>query len=134
MGSALLESDIKKLYTLRDSFAERKDLRQSWFDSATPPCNWAGVTCEGRTVVAIKLSSMPLYIPFPSSIVAFQSLIRLHIRGCGISGEIPESLGNLRHVQYLDLSNNKLTGLVLDSLYNLKMLKEIFTKTVCLDI
>jgi hypothetical protein len=45
--------------------------------------------------VAINLSSVPLHVPFPSSIVALQSLVVLNFRGCGISGEIPEALWNL---------------------------------------
>ncbi|TVU32924.1 hypothetical protein EJB05_24689, partial [Eragrostis curvula] len=122
---ALAESDVNKLYSLKDSFTKTKGFLQSWFDSEIPPCNWWGVTCEGRTVVAIDLSSVPLHSPFPSGIMAFQSLVGLYLSGCGISGEIPEALGNLQHLQYLDLKNNQLTGPIPGSLYNLKMLKEI---------
>ncbi|GJM92074.1 hypothetical protein PR202_ga08502 [Eleusine coracana subsp. coracana] len=46
--------------------------------------------------------------------------------GCGFSGELPDAWGNLQHLEYLDLSNNQLTGALPVSLYGLKMLKEMF--------
>ncbi|XP_073364724.1 leucine-rich repeat receptor protein kinase MSP1-like [Aegilops tauschii subsp. strangulata] len=118
-------SDIKSLFTLRHSIAEEKGFLRSWFDSETPPCSWLGITCSGRSVVAIDLSSMPLYVRFPSCIGAFESLVLLNLSGCGFTGELPDTLGNLQRLQYLELNDNQLTGHLPDSLYTLKMLKEM---------
>ncbi|VAH67689.1 unnamed protein product [Triticum turgidum subsp. durum] len=118
-------SDIKSLFTLRHSIAEEKGFLRSWFDSETPPCSWLGITCSGRSVVAIDLSSMPLYVRFPSCIGAFESLVLLNLSGCGFTGELPDTLGNLQRLQYLELNDNQLTGPLPPSLYTLKMLKEM---------
>uniref|UniRef100_M8BQ53 non-specific serine/threonine protein kinase n=1 Tax=Aegilops tauschii TaxID=37682 RepID=M8BQ53_AEGTA len=118
-------SDIKSLFTLRHSIAEEKGFLRSWFDSETPPCSWLGITCSGRSVVAIDLSSMPLYVRFPSCIGAFESLVLLNLSGCGFTGEVRDTLGNLQRLQYLELNDNQLSGSLPPSLYTLKMLKEM---------
>ncbi|KAL6616609.1 hypothetical protein ACP70R_038879 [Stipagrostis hirtigluma subsp. patula] len=124
--STLAESsDIHALFTLRDSVTEGKGFLHNWFDSETPPCSWTGITCVGRTVVAIDLSYMPLYTPFPFCIRSFQSLERLNFSGCGFSGELPDIWGSLQRLRYVDLSYNQLIGALPASLYGLKMLEEI---------
>jgi Leucine-rich repeat (LRR) protein len=59
--------------------------------------------------VVTELSSVSLYAPFPC-IGAFKSLVELNFSGCGFTSELPDALGILQHLQYLDLSNNHLTG------------------------
>ncbi|XP_023155950.1 leucine-rich repeat receptor protein kinase MSP1, partial [Zea mays] len=118
-------SDIKNLYALRDELVESKQFLQDWFDIESPPCLWSHITCVDKSVAVIDLSNIPLHVPFPLCITAFQALARLNLSRCDLFGEIPEALGNLKHLQYLDLSSNQLTGIVPFSLYDLKMLKEI---------
>ena len=45
------------------------------------------------------------------------------LEGNGITGEIPEELGNLSNLTTLNLGNNRLTGEIPSSLGNLKKLR-----------
>ncbi|EMS56119.1 Leucine-rich repeat receptor protein kinase EXS [Triticum urartu] len=130
--SASPESDKRNLFALRNAIPQGKGFLHDWFDPKTPPCSWSGITCAGDAVVAIDLSHVPLYVPFPSCIGTFQLLVRLKVSGCQFNGELPEVVGNLRQLQYLDLSNNQLAGPLPVSLFDLKMLKELVLDKNCL--
>ncbi|PSS13941.1 LRR receptor-like serine/threonine-protein kinase [Actinidia chinensis var. chinensis] len=72
------------------------------YNFSAPICTWQGVFCEKENVVGLVAS------------------------GLGLSGLIPEtSIGKLNKLEYLDLSNNKITALSSDfwSLGSLKALK-----------
>ncbi|TVU17254.1 hypothetical protein EJB05_33273, partial [Eragrostis curvula] len=114
-------NDIRSLFTLRDAVTEGKGFLRNWFHSEIPPCSWSGISCVGRTVVAIDLSPVPVYAPFPSCIGSFRSLVRLDFS----HQSLLDTWGNLQLLQYLDLSNNQLTGVLPASLYGFKMLKEM---------
>ncbi|CAL5075608.1 unnamed protein product [Urochloa decumbens] len=68
-------------------------------------CGWTGVTCSG---------------PLSSGRVT-----ALRLRGLGLVGTISVHLGNLTHLQALDLSDNKLEGEIPPSLANCIMLQNL---------
>ncbi|KAM5554373.1 hypothetical protein ABKV19_022647 [Rosa sericea] len=62
-------------------------------------------------LMSLKLSSTNFFINLPSLIERFPSLKELGVSSCNISeGPVPFSLGNLRDLIYLDLSDNKFNG------------------------
>lgn len=76
---------------------------------SNPVCSWQGVSCDSKQENVIKLSAS----------------------GLGLSGSIPETtIGKLRKLQSLDLSNNKITRLPSDfwSFGSLKFLNLSFNQ------
>ncbi|CAL9152769.1 unnamed protein product [Musa hybrid cultivar] len=128
ISDATYTGDIEKLFTLRDSLAERRIFLSSWFNVETP-CNWSGITCAGPTVQAIDLSYTPLNVRIPSCLGEFRHLRLLNFSSCDLSGHIPETFGDLQNLQSLDLSKNHLSGVLPSSLANLQMLRELVLDT-----
>ena len=63
--------------------------------------------------------------PIPASLGGVKSLEILELSNCQLTGEIPSTLGNLENLIWLNLSNNQLTGEIPASFENLQSLKGI---------
>ncbi len=64
-------------------------------------------------------------VQIPASLGGVKSLEILELSNCQLTGEIPSSLGNLENLVWLNLSNNQLTGEIPASFENLHSLKAI---------
>ncbi|KAJ0703075.1 putative non-specific serine/threonine protein kinase [Helianthus annuus] len=117
--------DTSSLIALRNSLLERKDVVSTWFGSTMRPCNWTGIMCESFVVHQISLSctSSPLSLPFPKILEEFKSLKHLSVRHCGFNGRIYSDFWTLEHLETLDLSDNRLSGVLPLAISNLKKLK-----------
>ncbi|KAK9911018.1 hypothetical protein M0R45_034945 [Rubus argutus] len=74
-------------------------------------------------LMSLKLSFTSFLINLSSLIEDFDSLKELHVSECNISeSPLPFSLGNLRHLTYLDLSSNNFNGQIPSFLKNLTQL------------
>ena len=73
-------------------------------------CEWEGIQCIDNEVVAIYRNSNGLTGSIPQSIGQLTTLVILDLKNNNISGFIPSSIGNLAKLRQLILSNNKLTG------------------------
>ena len=105
-------SDMEVLSTVRKSLIRRKDIIPSWFYPEIPVCNLTGVDCRGVDVFGVNLpcSSSPLDLPFPSSIGELKHLMYLNLSQCGLTGEISDNIWSLENLEILDLSGNMLSG------------------------
>ncbi|MYA83454.1 MAG: hypothetical protein F4155_14330 [Acidimicrobiales bacterium] len=83
--------------------------RNGLWGSAAPLGQWHGVTTDsdGR-VVRLELPSNGLSGELPESIGQLTYLRRLDLADNGLHGEIPRGIGGLRSLRELDLQNNRL--------------------------
>ncbi|KAJ8425520.1 hypothetical protein Cgig2_019247 [Carnegiea gigantea] len=126
-SACIASSDVEILSALRKSLMQRQDMIPNWFYSEIPPCNWTGVDCKGSEVHGLNLpcKSSPLELPFPGSIGELKNLRYLNLSQCRLRGVIPENLWSLEKLEILDLSSNRLSGSLSSMLSNLKVLREL---------
>ncbi|KAK2967076.1 hypothetical protein RJ640_014015, partial [Escallonia rubra] len=86
-------------------------LATNW-SSATPVCNWAGVTCSRRhnRVAALNLSYMGLVGTIPPDIGNISFLASLDIRNNSFTGNLPKEMAHLRRLKELNLHYNEFSG------------------------
>jgi Leucine-rich repeat (LRR) protein len=72
-----------------------------WLVTDTP-CSWFGVVCENG------------------------KLTEVHLAGNGLLGQLPESVGDLSDLEYLNVNDNELTGTVPDSIGHLTELQGLW--------
>ncbi|KAK1383684.1 putative leucine-rich repeat receptor-like protein kinase [Heracleum sosnowskyi] len=124
-----MASDIKST----NSSAEARALLESgWWGKYNVPagtnqshCTWQGISCNGTgSVTSINLSG--LYVGLELSDLNFSTLPnleRLILRSCSLNGSsLSYQPGTLSKLAYLDLSQNFLTGQLLNFLTNLAQL------------
>ncbi|MBC6476608.1 MAG: cadherin-like domain-containing protein [Hormoscilla sp. GM7CHS1pb] len=122
--------DYAALQDLSDSI-DGENWKKKWDTSSpTPPKasvvnTWPGVTVESGRVTEIALDDNDLSGPLPDSLGNLSNLKFLDMSYNDLTGTIPDSLGNLSNLKTLDLDRNDLSGSIPDSLGNLINLKEL---------
>ncbi|XP_015084751.1 receptor-like protein 9DC3 [Solanum pennellii] len=75
-----------------------------------------------KSVLELDFSYTGIFGKVPDSIGILQSLWRLNLFNCHLSGSIPESFGNLTTIRELILSGNNFTGNILSTISKLNKL------------
>ncbi|GLU06079.1 hypothetical protein SLE2022_231420 [Rubroshorea leprosula] len=136
--------DAAVLFALK---TEYKNFPPNWLGS--DPCGdgWVGIKCTDSRVTSITLPSMGLEgqvfgdIPsltelqtldlsynkgltgsLPESIGNLRKLTNLNLVGCGFTGPIPDTIGNLQQLAILSLNSNNFEGQIPPSIGNLSNL------------
>ncbi|XP_047973676.1 MDIS1-interacting receptor like kinase 2-like [Salvia hispanica] len=95
-------------------------------------CHWKGITCDDHGRVAqISLQSKVGCDDKPWNChdvgyldpLVFTSVTSIHLTSCGLYGFIPEEIGSLSNLSYLNLSNNQLNSQLPLSLSTLRELR-----------
>ncbi|KAH3757189.1 Protein kinase domain [Pelomyxa schiedti] len=105
-----------------------------WGNVSVNPCTFStacdmplkGVTCwSDYHLMKLELSYEPMVGSLPSCVSAFGNITEMVFFACGITGPLPDSLGNLTTLQLLRISNSALSGTIpttLSQLVNLRTL------------
>jgi len=112
----IARADARALEKLWEGWGRDKGLRgwgKPWL------CNATGVECNARgRVTSLFLFSVPLQGTISSSIGTLD-LVTLNLGWNNLTGTLPASIGNMRHLTSLYLSSNNLTGSLPASIGNL---------------
>ena len=87
------------------------------FLSSAHECQWLGVSSESRRVVDASTGKL--------TEVLEDFLVAIDLSGIGLSGSIPQELGNLRNLQDLCLYSNYISGRIMESLESLEDLSYV---------
>ena len=128
--SGIPNSELTALLDLADTTSV------GWDTSITAgACDWVGVTCRDDTVVGLHLCCRGLTGHLPESIGNLTHLERFSVGENALSGQLPASMGNLGSLTELNLGGNQFTGPIsivssLTSLFYLYLSKNQFTDSL----
>uniref|UniRef100_A0A0D9WN17 non-specific serine/threonine protein kinase n=1 Tax=Leersia perrieri TaxID=77586 RepID=A0A0D9WN17_9ORYZ len=119
-GSTLLE--IKK------SFRNVDNVLYDW--AGGDYCSWRGVLCDNVTfaVAALNLSGLNLGGEISPAVGRLKGIISIDLKSNGLSGQIPDEIGDCSSLRILDLSFNNLDGDIPFSVSKLKHLESLILK------
>ncbi|WVZ02832.1 hypothetical protein V8G54_023638 [Vigna mungo] len=109
-------SDMDALLKMKDSMKGHKAKEDSLSDwkfstSLSAHCSFSGVQCDqDLRVVAINVSSVPLFGHLPPEIGQFDKLQNLTISQDNLTGELPKELASLASLKLLNISHNNFSG------------------------
>ncbi|XP_059462264.1 receptor-like protein EIX2 [Corylus avellana] len=128
-----IEEERQALLKLKQSLQDDDGLLSSWGSQEEDCCNWKRIKCSNRTAHVVKLDlrgdrysepSKYLYGEINSSLLGLQHLTYLDLSLNAFS-ILPEFIGSLTKLQYLNLSNNYLSGTIPPQLGNLTSLTSL---------
>ncbi|KAM0918271.1 hypothetical protein ACQ4PT_008870 [Festuca glaucescens] len=119
-GATLLE--VKK------SFRNVGNVLYDW--SGNDYCSWRGVLCDNVTfaVAALNLSGLNLEGEISPAVGSLKSLVSIDLKSNGLTGQIPDEIGDCSSIKTLDLSFNNLDGDIPFSVSKLKHIETLILK------
>lgn len=125
-GAAADRAILVALYQAVGGDLWDRERKPNWLRDDVPLSQWGGViTNDQDRVVMLSLWAMRLRGEIPPELGNLAHLEWLDLHGNQLSGAIPESLGNLSKLEQLNLSDNQLSGSIPASLGNLSNLETL---------
>ncbi|OAE28149.1 hypothetical protein AXG93_638s1380 [Marchantia polymorpha subsp. ruderalis] len=82
-----------------------------WNEADAVPCQWSGITCRSDdAVTGINLNSLGLSGVVPESLGQIKTLVNVSLSNNSFFGPIPSSIFNISSLVHLDLHSNDLDG------------------------
>ncbi|KAM3250820.1 receptor kinase-like protein Xa21 [Capsicum annuum] len=84
------------------------------WSSASPVCNWIGITCSSRhdRVTALDISSMQLHGTISPYLGNLSFLVSLDISDNTFHGDLPKELAHLQKLKLINVTSNNFTGAI----------------------
>ncbi|KAH0707028.1 hypothetical protein KY289_012104 [Solanum tuberosum] len=124
-GSHCIESEKNALIKFSQGFKNRSRSMLSWmFDENC--CSWKGVECDNKTghVITLDLHKQFLQGEFRISLLGLPHLKHLDMSHIDFLGErIPEFISSFKDLEYLNLSKTNFRGMIPEHLGNLSRLQ-----------
>ncbi|KAJ8449718.1 hypothetical protein Cgig2_001374 [Carnegiea gigantea] len=108
--------DVEALSALRQSLSDPDHVLDSWDPNLVDACTWLHVTCDSDSRVT-RVTMTNVFDVTNSTIYPCRDLGMSNL-----SGKLVPELGNLEHLQYLELFKNNIQGTIPSELGNLKNL------------
>ncbi|KAJ6348808.1 hypothetical protein OIU77_006397 [Salix suchowensis] len=123
--SLSLNVETQALLDFKSQLKDPLNVLGSWKESESP-CEFSGITCDPLSgkVTAISFDNQSLSGVISPSISALESLMTLWLPSNAISGKLPDGLINCSKLKQLNLTGNKMVGVIpdLSSLRSLEIL------------
>ena len=108
---AVGQAALTRLYTVT---AGANWIEKSGWLGPSPPCSWAGVSCNtDDEVIAIGLFANALTGTIPPQLSQLSALQHLNLAASSLlSGTVPSDLARLSHLSFFDLRTTSISGTV----------------------
>lgn len=117
-------SEGNALHALRSKLSDPKNVLQSWDPTLVNPCTWFHVTCDANShVIRLDLGNSNISGSLGSELGELKHLQYLELYWNNIEGKIPKELGNLKNLVSMDLYGNNFEGEIPKSFSKLKSLR-----------
>ncbi|MFV0457763.1 MAG: hypothetical protein ACK5MT_03190 [Actinomycetales bacterium] len=131
MNTVVSQSECDALMALYDATDGPNWVNNAGWGTATDPCTWFGVACDGNGVSGLDLRYNRLGGSLPPEIGDLTNLTSLVVVSDWrndpvadmLSGDLPAEIGNLTSLTTLNLSSNQLTGPIPSEWGNLSQLQ-----------
>lgn len=124
--SAILEAERNALMAFYNATGGENWTNNTNWGSDKPFGEWYGITTNQIGLVEdINLDNNNLTGNIPESIGDLKQLVSIHLSSNELTGELPESIGNLTNLRLLFIYDNNLSGCIPKSFCNLKKMEYV---------